>query len=636
MVMRIFCRRLCFVHLIVLLFPLMSQAQSLPNKNERLFHVGRVWGYIKYFHPGAAGCTNNMDSALLAAIKVVDTATSYDSFEQGLLYLFEQAGPIVIATDPEIDVDTLYKLNLDLRWHHDVALPLSVRSKLDSIRVNFRPFDNCYFKRGENTTVYYIEEKDYTPSVATKAPYPLLLLFRAWNIHNYFSPYRRLIEPSWDSALVDLIPYFERVSSALELHLAFTRYQAEQLDAHSFTGSSVLTNYYGSRYLPCIFTLVEGKTVVTEVFSGVEDLRVGDIILSIDGTPVQAIRDSLRPYTAGGAREIVDRNISINLLRGRALICTLEVENTDGIRSVVLQRTSHMAQVADSLYGPQGDGMAWKILPGNIGYVNVGMLTVATVADMYEDLRSTKALIFDVRNYPGEFVIYDVANLLLPSRRVFCNFYFPDPTYPGTFEDRDLYCGPNSNPDYYQGEVRILQNEITQSQAEFTIMAWQTHPKAKIIGSQTAGADGNVSSLTFPTALTLSYSGCGVLYPDREETQIVGIEEDITVTPTINGIREGRDEVLEAALASLSVQKVAQDVQLDFSATVNREGTLTLMLPPSLDRGTLTIYDLVGRRVFHQANSEVTIDISYLPSGVYLLELASQGEIRRTRVRKGL
>jgi hypothetical protein len=39
-----------------------------------------------------------------------------------------------------------------------------------------------------------------------------------------------------------------------------------------------------------------------------------------------------------------------------------------------------------------------------------------------------------------------------------------------------------------------------------------------------------------------------VFYPDYTETQRIGIVPDIEIYPTIDGIREGRDEVLDAAL----------------------------------------------------------------------------------------
>lgn len=49
-------------------------------------------------------------------------------------------------------------------------------------------------------------------------------------------------------------------------------------------------------------------------------------------------------------------------------------------------------------------------------------------------------------------------------------------------------------------------------------------------------------------------SGLGVFYPDGSPTQRIGIVPDVVVSPTIEGIRSGRDEVLEAALREISAR----------------------------------------------------------------------------------
>lgn len=49
-------------------------------------------------------------------------------------------------------------------------------------------------------------------------------------------------------------------------------------------------------------------------------------------------------------------------------------------------------------------------------------------------------------------------------------------------------------------------------------------------------------------------SGIGVYYPDGIETQRIGIVPDIEIKPTIQGIKEGRDEVLEKAIEIINGQ----------------------------------------------------------------------------------
>jgi len=79
-------------------------------------------------------------------------------------------------------------------------------------------------------------------------------------------------------------------------------------------------------------------------------------------------------------------------------------------------------------------------------------------------------------------------------------------------------------------------------------MAFRARPGAVVVGSTTAGADGNVSAIPLPGGLYTMISGIGVFYPDQRPTQRIGIVPDVSVRPTIAAIRARRDEVLEAAI----------------------------------------------------------------------------------------
>jgi C-terminal processing protease CtpA/Prc len=95
--------------------------------------------------------------------------------------------------------------------------------------------------------------------------------------------------------------------------------------------------------------------------------------------------------------------------------------------------------------------------------------------------------------------------------------------------------------------VVILINETSQSNAEYTTMALRAGG-ATVIGSTTAGADGNVSDFKLPGGIRTLISGIGVYYPDGKETQRIGIVPDIDVKPTVKGFQAGKDEVLDKAL----------------------------------------------------------------------------------------
>lgn len=104
----------------------------------------------------------------------------------------------------------------------------------------------------------------------------------------------------------------------------------------------------------------------------------------------------------------------------------------------------------------------------------------------------------------------------------------------------------------YQGKIVILIDENSQSHAEFCTMYYRTITNSVVIGSNSTGADGNVSRIDLPGGIHTMFSGIGIYYPDGTETQRVGLVPDIYIYPTVQGIREGRDEILEKAIEVVS------------------------------------------------------------------------------------
>jgi C-terminal processing protease CtpA/Prc len=143
-------------------------------------------------------------------------------------------------------------------------------------------------------------------------------------------------------------------------------------------------------------------------------------------------------------------------------------------------------------------------------------------------------------------VVFTLGSLLVSERKDFARFTFADVANPGAFRWGPLV---SLTPQqlHYSGKVAILVDEVTQSQAEYTTMAFRTAPNAVVIGSTTAGADGDVSTIPLPGGSSY-ISGIGVFYPDGRPTQRIGILPDIEVKPTLLGLQAGRDELIEEAI----------------------------------------------------------------------------------------
>ncbi|KQR93380.1 hypothetical protein ASG01_09330 [Chryseobacterium sp. Leaf180] len=86
-------------------------------------------------------------------------------------------------------------------------------------------------------------------------------------------------------------------------------------------------------------------------------------------------------------------------------------------------------------------------------------------------------------------------------------------------------------------------------------MIFKKVPNVIFVGSQTAGADGNKTSIKMTDGSELIFSGLGIYYPNGDETQRIGIQPDIFVRPTVESIRDNQDLLLLKALELIDQKK---------------------------------------------------------------------------------
>jgi carboxyl-terminal processing protease len=394
------------------------------------------------------------------------------------------------------------------------------------------------------------KERVYEEMLYPTEGYRLLSLFRFWNIIHYFFPYKNIIGRDWNGVLDEFIPKFSAAKDTSDYHLACREVINTVNDSHaSYTPPAKnLEALFGRYSVPFSAKIIGNQVVVTYLkdlhLCNLDDIKIGDAITMIDGKPITELVQKLW-YMASGSNDVRKlKFLATTIFLGHTPQYQLTFER-DGKTTVKTSNRHLMSQMnfsyADDYAKP------FKELNDDIGYIHMGVLKREQVDSMYNTLSKKKALIFDVRNYP-KGAMYEIVKKLKPKSSPFVQITKPYILYPGLFKwDPPLNCGSN-NPDYYKGKVIILCDESTQSHAEFTIMSLQTAPNVVTIGSQTSGADGNVSTIILVGGGKCYMTGTGIFYPDGTQTQRVGIKVDIEVKPTLKGIREGRDEVLEKAI----------------------------------------------------------------------------------------
>jgi len=390
------------------------------------------------------------------------------------------------------------------------------------------------------------------------AGFRLLTLYRYWNIIQYYFPYKNLIEEDWKNVLEEFIPKVINANNETEYTLAVVELIGRVHDTHAniWGGNQVLNNYFGLRYASVELTFIESKPIVTGFYDeklGEETgLEIGDIISVINNRPVEEIVKDKLKYSPASNYSTKLRDIASNLLRTNDSIINIEfIRNGNTERKTLKTFTSKEINIYSKY---QVTDTCFKLINKDIAYINNGSLKREYLPKIWKEIENTKGLIIDIRNYPSDFPIYYLSSYLMPKNTPFVKFTNGSIKSPGVFTFTKSLSTGKKNKKYYKGKVVILINEISQSSAEFHTMAYRVNPNSTVIGSTTAGADGNVSQFYLPGGISTMISGIGVYYPDGKETQRIGILPDIELNPTIQGIREGRDELLEKAIKIINGQ----------------------------------------------------------------------------------
>ncbi|WP_213998620.1 S41 family peptidase [Arsukibacterium sp.] len=518
------------------------------QQHTNLVALAKVWGFIKYYHPESAAGNISMDAELFKLIPEVLKADA-KARDQLLVKWINGLGELNGCKNCKDSKDAA----LAHPEQHWLAWQLSPELNTTLAKVYAAELPDRHFwvspARGIGNPVF--NEKPYAEVGHEDSGYRLLTVFRLWNIINYYSPYRDLTEQPWQQVLNSAVAEVIAAPDDTRYQLALATLVSAIEDTHTQFGpnrnNTALTDYIGRNIVPAEVRFIEDKPVIRLVYDQDTALQIGDIITHIGGKPVADRLAYLRPLAAASNEPTRYRQFAWDLLRDNAEQLALDIERAGQAMQLTVPLVERSSLQRQYEYYNFGD-TAYQILPDNIGYIRVDKMKGVDVEDMMQQLAGTTGLVIDIRAYPSQFLVFNLGRHLYPQPYSFVKFTRMQPDNPGQFNWSEPIQVGSDNPDYYKGKVAILVNEQSISQSEYTTMAFRGAPKAKVIGSTTAGADGNVSFIPLPGGHRTALSGLGVFYLDGTPTQQVGIVPDIEVKPTIAGIAAGRDEQLERAI----------------------------------------------------------------------------------------
>lgn len=544
--------KIIFLLITFILSSLAAFAQK-PTETEKLAATAKVWGFLKYYHPEVSKGKIDWDSQLFTILPKVEEAQNKEELSKVFSDLIASLDEVKKCNScaKQAKKEYFYK-NLDLSWMLNQKLfTAELSAKLKFIEENRFQGKHHYVNKASRVgNIEITNEIEYPNFDWNNKNLRLLAIFRYWNIVEYFFPYKYQMDQKWETTLEEMMPRFKNPKSEEDYHLAMLELVVKIDDSHGFFITKLTNDYFGLKWIPADFKIIDNKAIITTIYNDSlakqDDIQIGDVVTKVNGKPISEILKEKEKYINASNPAVKTRNSSYAVFNGSTDTVAIEFTRNGATKSKTVNRYLYN----DFKYEyPKKE--KWKILEDNIGYVNMGDLQFKDVESMSKELKSTKAIVFDIRNYP-KGTLYLISRFLNSERKDFFRKTMPDLSYPGRFIwEKPAECGLKQKENY-KGKVILLVNEETQSHAEFTAMALQTANNVTIIGSQTAGADGNVSRFELVGGFKTMISGIGIFYPDGRVTQRIGIVPDIEVKPTIEGIQKGKDEVLDKAILYLT------------------------------------------------------------------------------------
>jgi C-terminal processing protease CtpA/Prc len=383
----------------------------------------------------------------------------------------------------------------------------------------------------------------------------------AWNVFEHFYPYFDVAGADWPGELRRALAQAASDGDDRTFIQTLRRLVAALHDGHGGVYGPGAPD--GSSFPPLGWDWVEGQLVVTGVPAQVEgDLKPGDVVVEIDGKPaadvlaaqeatISGATPQWRRFRALGAAAGGPRDSEIILKVHRAAPEPKKSPTRDpAIQTVRLHRTIDMMAFT-ALREPRPAKIA-TIKPGVI-YVDLGRITQKEFDEAVPKLAEAHGVIFDLRGYPSGIAPQTIGHLI--DKPVTCAQWHVPVTY--TPDRRDvafLFSNWPVQPEkpQFKAKVAFLTDGRAISYAETYMGIIEHYKLADIVGGPTAGTNGNVNPLTLPGGYQVMWTGMKVLKHDGSRHHGVGIQPTVPVTRTIRGIAEGRDEVVDRAVAVVS------------------------------------------------------------------------------------
>ncbi|MDC7996649.1 S41 family peptidase [Gilvibacter sediminis] len=362
-----------------------------------------------------------------------------------------------------------------------------------------------------------------------------------YNIFQHFFPYFDQTGVDWYAAFTTALNKSFSDKTAKDHIQTVKEFTAQLKDGHVRVNAASSAENFAPEF---VWEVVEGQLVITKLLDPDLPLKVGDVVTSVNGQKTaDYLADTYKGISFGtdGWRDYRAKTETLRGEKGSTLALVLK----DG-RSVSVTRSMDMYSNYELF---ETEKQPHKKVGKNSYYVNLDVMTMDSINALMPKLEQASGLIFDLRGYPKGN--HELISHLLKDNDYNKWMYIPEYIYPDQKDREFRASGWNmSTKKPYLGDKKVvfLIDGSAISYAESYMGFIKGYKLATIVGQPTAGANGNVNRSRLPGGITISWTGMRVLKHNGDQHHAVGVQPDVFVTRTVQGIQAGRDEFMDKAM----------------------------------------------------------------------------------------
>ncbi|MCK5857454.1 MAG: hypothetical protein KAG64_08190 [Bacteroidales bacterium] len=366
-----------------------------------------------------------------------------------------------------------------------------------------------------------------------------------WNIFQHFYPSLEESDLNWDKTLEYGLQNCYSNSTKDSYLMLLRRLLGGFGDSHIYVAGPTVCNY--TPPVQCV--QIENKLVVSSVLSDDCPLKVGDVLMKINNIEVNVILDSLMNYVSAFSQSgKYRRAIELLLLGEKNSSFNVHVlRNGNEFHSHELKRNINgfdyrfLKQTELNPY--------YKHIDDSIFYVDFTRIPRDTLKELLPTLQQYKNIIVDFRGYP-KLRPDDWIPHLIDKKTSISNLFFTEEIiYPShsknklrSYPDRAFYPKePTLNSNFI-----YLINDKAVSAAETYLYYLRELNTSIFVGQPTAGTTGTMTNFTLRGGYSISFTG--MLAKEANGELFHGIMPDIKVNTTMEGLKQGEDELMEKAI----------------------------------------------------------------------------------------